>query len=256
MAQNDLLLKFYSLISMLSATRGIVLNYIKYSESSIIVKIYTENFGLQSYLIRSAKSKKSKIKAGIFQPLTLLEFISNHSKKSKLQSIKEITNCFQTNGISFDIKKSSIAIFIAEILNKSIREEEQNKSLFDFLFNTIQLLDKKEGRISEFHLYFLLDLTNFLGFYPQNNFEDNCSIFNLYDGKFQEYAPEHCYFIEKELSKYLFEIIEISNTDRDKYQIATENKKELLNKILDYYRIHMHGFSRIKSVTVLEEVFT
>jgi DNA repair protein RecO (recombination protein O) len=241
---------------MLSKTRGIVLNYIKYSESSIIVKIYTENFGLQSFLIRSSRSKKSRIKAGIFQPLVLLEFVAEHKKKSKLHTIKEITHCVQFSGISSDIRKSSIAIFIAEILNKSIREEEQNKDLFGFLFDTIQFLDKKEGRISEFHLYFLLDLTKFLGFYPQDDYGENRSIFNLYNGKFQEYLPEHSYYIEKGLSKRLHELIAISNTDRDNYHFATGIKKELINKLIDYYRIHLNGFSIVQSHTVLEDIFS
>ena len=240
---------------MLSKTRGIVLNYFKYSESSIIAKVYTEDFGLQSFLIRSARNKKSKIKASIFQPLTLLEFVTNNKKKSGLHAIKEIIDCFQLNGISLDIRKSSIVIFIAEILNKSIHEEEQNKPLFDFLFNTIQFLDKKEGRISEFHLYFLLDLTKFMGFYPQNNFGENCTIFNLYNGKFQEHLPEHSYYIEKELSKHIHEIIAISNTDRDKHLIPYGIRKELINKILDYYRIHLNGFSIVRSHAVLEEIF-
>lgn len=240
---------------MLSKTRGIVLHYFKYAESSIIVKIYTENFGLQSFLIRSTRSKKSKIKAGIFHPLTLLEFVASSKNKSGLHTIKEITDCSQLNGISLDIKKSSIAIFIAEVLKKSIREEEQNKSLFDFLFNTILFLDKKEGRVSEFHLYFLLDLTKFLGFYPQNNFREDCAIFNLHNGKFQEHLPEHNYFIEKGLSKYLYEIIEIPNTDREKYQISSGIRKELINKIIDYYRIHLNGFSIVRSHAVLEEIF-
>ncbi|MGD0710417.1 MAG: DNA repair protein RecO [Bacteroidales bacterium] len=240
---------------MLSKTRGIVLNYFKYAESSIIVKIYTENFGLQSFIIRSSRSKKSKIKVGVFQPLTLLEFVTEHKKKSKLHTIKEITHCIQFSGISSDIRKSSIAIFITEILNKSIREEEQNKALFDFLFNTIQFLDKKERRISEFHLYFLIDLTKFLGFYPQDNYGENRSIFNLYNGKFQEHLPEHSYYIEKELSKYLHEIIAISNTDRDNYHIIAGIKKELINKLIDYYRIHLNGFSIVRSHAVLEDIF-
>src|ERR1035438_8959731 len=101
---------------MISKTRCIVLNYFKYSENSIIVKIYTEDFGLQSFLIRSAKSKKSKIKTGIFQPLTLLDIIINQNKKSRLHTIKEITGCYQLQEISRDIKKSSIVIFIAEII--------------------------------------------------------------------------------------------------------------------------------------------
>ena len=237
-------------------TRGIVLHALNYSETSLIIKIYTENFGLQSFLIRSARSKKSKIKAGIFQPLTLLEFIADYKNKSKLHTVKEITNCFQFNNISLDIRKSSVAIFIAEVLNKAICEEEQNESLFDFLFNTIQILDKKEERISDFHLYFLLDLTKFLGFFPQNNFNKDCEIFNLYDGKFQEQIPEHLYFIEKKLSRHLSEIINISYSNRDKNQITAGIRKELINKMIDYYRIHLNGFGIIKSHYVLEEIFS
>jgi DNA repair protein RecO (recombination protein O) len=240
---------------MLSKTRGIVLNYFKYSENSIIVKIYTEDFGLQSFIIRSARNKKSHIKKGIFQPLTLLDLVINQNKRSGLHSIQEITNYNQLNELSLDIRKSSLAIFIAEILNKSIHEEEQNKLLFDFLYSEIQLLDKKEGRISDFHLYFLLDLTKFLGFYPQNNFVESCGIFNLYNGKFQEPIPEHKYFIEPELSKYLHKIITISNSARDQLLIPSDIRKELINKLLDYYRIHLNGFSIVRSHTVLEEIF-
>lgn len=240
---------------MLSKTRGIVLTNFKYSENSIIVKIYTEDFGLQSYLIRSVRNKKSKIKAGIFQPLTLLEFVAGHSKRSRLHSIKEITDCSQLNGISLDIKKSSVAIFIAELLNKAIREEECNKELFEFLFNTIHFLDKKEGRVSEFHLYFLLDLTKFLGFYPQNNFGENCAVFDLYNGKFQMQIPEHSYYLEMELSRYLHEIMTISDNDRDEHIIPSIIRKELINKMIDYYRIHLNGFSVLRSQSVLEEIF-
>jgi DNA repair protein RecO (recombination protein O) len=195
------------------------------------------------------------MKAGIFQPLSLLEFVAYYKKKSKLQTIKEITNCYQFNGISSDIRKSSIAIFISEILNKSIREEEQNKSLFDFLFSAIQLLDKKEEKISDFHLYFILDLTKHLGFYPHNNYGDNFTVFNLYDGAFQEQIPEHSYFIDKYLSRYLHEIIDVPEAARDKYQITSTIKKELINKLLDYYRIHLNGFNTVHSHIVLEDIF-
>jgi DNA repair protein RecO (recombination protein O) len=241
---------------MLYKTKGIVLHALNYSETSLIIKIFTEDFGLQSFMVRSSRSKKSKIKAGIFQPLALLEFVADQKKKSKLQNIKEITTCFQFNWISLDIRKSSVALFIAEILNKSIREEEQNKPLFDFLFNTIQFLDQTKGKISNFHLVFLLDLTRFLGFYPQNNFSENSTIFNLYDGKFQEHIPEHPYFIDKGLSKCLHEIIMASTSERYNYPIEINFKKELINKIIDYYRIHLNGFSMIKSHAVLEEIFS
>jgi len=238
---------------MLHNTKGIVLHTLKYSETSLIVKIFTENLGLQSYLIRSVRNKKSKMKAGIFQPLSVLEFVAYYKKKSKLQTIKEIINCFQFNGISNDIKKSSIAIFIAEILNKSIREEEQNKSLFEFIFNSVKALDEKEGKISDFHLFFLLDLSKHLGIYPNNNYNSTNVFFNLYDGLFHENQPEHSYFIPKELGKYFHEMIDINK--RDTIEINPATRKELINKLLDYYSIHLNGFKNIKSHIVFEEIF-
>jgi len=241
---------------MLHNTKGIVLHTLKYSETSLIVKIFTENLGLQSYLIRSVRNKKSKMKAGIFQPLSVLEFVAYYKKKSNLQTIKEITNCFQFNGISCDIRKSSIAIFIAEILNKSIREEEENKSLFYFLFSAVQSLDKKEGRISEFHLCFMIELSRYLGFYPNNNFDEKNRIFNLYDGQFQQYHPEHPYFMDKEASEQFSELIETFDLNKNQTVIPLIIRKELMNKILDYYRIHLNGFKDIKTLDVLEEVFS
>jgi len=240
---------------MLYKTKGIVLHSTKYSETSLIVKVFTENFGLQSYIIRSARSKKSKMKAGIFQPLTLLEFIAYHKKKSKLQTLKEIITCNQFDNIPYNIKKSSVALFIAEVLNKAIREEEQNVPLFEYIYSTVQLLDKKEGRISEFHLYFLLDLTKFLGFYPHNNYTESNNIFNLYDGRFQEYIHVHKYYIDKELSISLNKLIEISYENLDVIGISPLIRKKLINKILDYYRIHLSGFNTVQSHLVLENIF-
>lgn len=240
---------------MFHKSGGIVLHSTKYSENSLIVKIYTESFGLQSYLIRTSKNRKSKIKAGIFQPLTLLDFIISHNKKKDIQFIKEITQCRQFSGITFDIKKSSIAIFIAEILGKVIREEEQNKSLFGFIYNSIQTLDSTEKNVSKFHLVFLLELSKYLGFSPQSNYDNKNCIFNLYEGRFREHLPEHPYFIEKELSQHFNDLIGLSYDKIETVQFSSTIKKELLNKILDYYRIHINGFNIVRSHKVLEDIF-
>lgn len=239
---------------MLERTKGIVLHSLKYSESSIIVKIYTESFGLVSYLVRSSRNKKSGMKAGIFQPLTILDMIVMHKKRQGLQTIKEITQCYQFSQIPYDIKKSSIAVFMSEVLYKAIREEEQNESLFHFLKSRIELLDITDGRTGEFHLSFLIELTLHLGFFPQLNYCNN-NIFNLYDGCFQENIPEHPYYISKELSVYFFNLISTSYADSQVQGIPGAERKELLDKILDYYRIHLNGFQSLKSHIVLEEVF-
>ncbi|MCD4664768.1 MAG: DNA repair protein RecO [Bacteroidales bacterium] len=169
---------------MLHKTRGIVLNKVKYSETSLIVKIYTELFGLQSYLIRGIRNKKSKIKPSLLQHLALIELIVYHKEKKSIQHIKEIKSAYQFKSVPFDIRKSSIIIFLNEILYKVIKEEESNKSLFEFLFNTIQILDINEKGVSDFHLIFLVQLTKFLGFFPKNNFSKTRDNFNLEDGEF------------------------------------------------------------------------
>jgi DNA repair protein RecO (recombination protein O) len=239
---------------MLEKTKGIVLHSLKYSETSIIVKIYTESFGIVSYLVRPSKNKKNGMKAGIFQPLAILDMIVMHKKQQGLQTIKEITQCNQFSQIPYDIKKSSIAVFIAEVLYKAIREEEQNESLFHFLKSKIELLDITDGRTGEFHISFLVELTLHLGFFPQLNYCEN-NIFNLYDGCFQENIPEHPYYISKELSGYFFNLVSASYDDRPVQGIPGTARKDLLDKILDYYRIHLNGFQSLKSHLVLEEVF-
>jgi len=241
---------------MFHKSRGIVLHSTKYSDSSLIVKIYTEDFGLQSYILRSARSRKSKMKVGIFQPLALLNFVVSHNKKQGLQFIKEITECQHFSGIPYDIKKSSIAFFIAEVLCKAIREEEQNKALFDFIYSSIQALDTTEERVSEFHLMFLLELTKYLGFYPHSNYSDKNCIFNLYEGCFQEHLPEYPYFIEKDLSKHFHDLLGSPYNEIGKFRGSSVIRKELLNKILDYYRVHLNWFKNIKALDVFEEVFS
>jgi len=240
---------------MIYKSRGIVLRSTKYSDSGLIVKIYTESFGLQTYLIHSARSKKSKMKIGIFQPVTILDFVASHNKKQGLQFIKEITGCEQFTGIPYNIKKSSIAIFMAEVLYKAVHEEEQNKPLFDFIHTSLQTLDKMTGRVSEFHLIFLIELTKHLGFHPHLNYDDKNRIFDLYEGCFHEHLPEHSYFIEKDLSKHFYNLIAASSNKIKMNPLSAIIRKELLNKILDYYRIHLNGFSIVRSYAVMEDVF-
>lgn len=240
---------------MLYKTTGIVLHYFKYSETSIIVKIFTESSGLVTYLVKAAKSKKSKMKPGLFQPLSRLEFVAYHKKKPGLQIIKEIICCHQLSTIPYDIKKSSIAFFVAEVLNKAIREEEQNEALFGFINDSVDLLDKSEGRVSEFHIYFLIGFSKFLGFFPQNNYSADCNYFNLYDGCFQKNIPDHAFFLEQDASKYFNKLIGASFSEICIGGITADIRKELLNKMLDYYRIHLSGFNSLRSVAVLEDVF-
>lgn len=240
---------------MIIKTRGIVLHHIKYSETSVIVTVFTENYGRQSFLIKGVRSKKSKIKANILQPLFLLDMEIYYKTNRDLQSVKEIQNAFIFNSIPYDLRKSSIAIFIAEILYKTIREQEANKELFDFLYHTIQYLDIKDKGISNFHIYFLIQLTRYLGFYPGNTYLGKDCYFDLKNGSFVQIKPVHPFYMNTEYSKLFSTMIPFSTSQNENEILSYAQRIGLLEKILEYYYLHNEGVSNIKSLSVLKEVF-
>ncbi|MCB2197666.1 MAG: DNA repair protein RecO [Bacteroidetes bacterium] len=240
---------------MLHKTRGIVLNHIKYSETSIIVTIYTEMFGRQAYIINGVRGKKSKIKANLFQPLFLLDMEVYHKPKRDLQRAKEIQNASIFYTIPYDLKKSTIAIFIAEILYKTIQEHEPNADLFNYLFNSIQLLDFKEKGIANFHIYFLLHLTKYLGFFPDNNYSEKYSYFDLKAGNFVQIKPMHFSFLDKEPSAFLNQMLTFSDNQHENLHIHYKERIQILEKVLEYYALHNEGLSSVKSLEILKEVF-
>jgi DNA repair protein RecO (recombination protein O) len=239
---------------MLYKTRGIVFHQIKYSETSIITKIYTELFGLQTYIVKGVRKKKSKIKTNIFQHLSLVDMVVYHKEKRGIQYLKEIRPCYQFISIPFDIKKGSIILFINEILYKSIREQEANKELFDFIFSSVKTLDMAKEKISDFHLYFMMQLTKYLGFYPTNNYSDKYNIFNLKQGIFQKnFTDSYC--ISKEISQKLSELLDSSLKIFQYSSNFLNCRKELLEQLIKYYQFHISGFNQTKSNRVLETVF-
>jgi DNA repair protein RecO (recombination protein O) len=236
---------------MLHSTKGIVFHSIKYSETSIIVKIYTELFGIQSYLIKGIRNAKSKIKPGLFQSMTLLDLVVYHKEKQSLQSVKEVQLSCPFKTIPFDIRKSSVALFINELVYKSIREEEANPELFGFLWHSCRELDETEESVSGFHLRFSLQLMQYLGIFPQNNQSDSFPIFNLREGYFQALVPNHPYYLEPEQSRVFSEILEM-NTE---YRISnTEYRNKMLETILLYYQLHLPGFKGVQSHHILHDV--
>lgn len=240
---------------MLYKTRGIVLNHIKYSETSIIVTIYTEVFGRQAYIINGVRGKKSKIKANLFQSLFLLDMEVYHKPKRELQRVKEVQNAHIFTSIPYDLKKSTLAIFIAEVLYKTIQEHEPNAELFNYLFNSIQMLDVKEKGIANFHIYFLIHLTKYLGFFPDNNYSEKWCYFDLKAGNFVQIKPMHFSYLDTQPSAYFSQLLTFSENQHEKISIDYKNRIQILEKILEYYTFHNEGLSSVKSLEILKEVF-
>ena len=150
------------------STKGIVLNSIKYRDHDLIVRIYTEEFGLLSFMVNGSRKAKSRFKASYFQPLTLLNLEISYKENQSLNRIKELHLAHALNALHTDISKSTIAVFLAEVLHKCIQEEEQNQALFLFLEQSLLFLNQQSKGVANFHSLFLLQLTQYIGIQPRN----------------------------------------------------------------------------------------
>jgi DNA repair protein RecO (recombination protein O) len=233
-------------------TQAIVLSAIKYQEKSLIVKCFTLSDGLKSYFIPSAfSSKKSNQKIAYFQPLNILEIEANHKNKGTLEHFKEVKLAYTYQNINTDIVKSSMVLFLSEVLHNSIFEEEKNEDLFAFIETSLMWLDTHDA-ISNFHLIFLLQLTKFLGFYPQLQ-ESDASYFEMIDGVFSPFQGTSC--LNEHETQLLKKLILLRFEDTQK-NFHKEERQVLLKIILEYYSIHLQGFKKPNSLEVLKEIFS
>lgn len=239
---------------MLHTTRGIVFHLIKYSESSVIAKIYTEQFGLQSYLIKGIHGKKAKIKPGLLQHLSLLEMEVYNKEKKSLQNIKELKSAYSFSSVPFNMVKSSILVFLNEVLLKAVKEEESNPELFNFLFNGIQVLDMTEELNSSFHLHFLIQLSRYLGFFPNNNFTVKKNVFDLMEGEFCNATDLTEYFAPLPFSQYISDLQNAQFEMNTNFSFPANHRSQLMEIILKYYQLHIPAFGELKSHKVLKEV--
>lgn len=241
---------------MLQKTRGIVFKTTHYSESSVIVQVFTEKLGLQSYLINGVKKPKAKISLNMLQPLHLLDMVVYHKANSNIQRVAELRQLPVFQSIPYDIVKSSLAIFLNEVIYKSIRQESKDEMLFDFLFNAIELLDRMDKGLANFHLYFLMRLTRFLGFFPDGGAYQKDSFFDLKNAEFSGQMPPHAFVISPPQSKLWQQLMEGSFEELEEIQMSTADRKQLMDYLLDYYRLHVDHFGEIKSQSVLSEIFS
>ena len=228
---------------MLNKTKGIVINYLKYRESSLLVTIYTAEFGISSYLENGVRSAKAKHKIALFQPLTLLELEVYHKPGKGLHRISEAKCYYPYRKIPFDITYSSIALFLTEVLGKVLREEEANPVLFDFLEDSFQMLDQGVGAMENFHLQFLWKLSEFLGFHA---------------GRVQEFVDQlreagvpGIGDLDPQAVQALF--------DSDYGQVLGINRVQraaILRALIYYYGLHMESFGELRSLQVLQEVMS
>lgn len=238
---------------MYDATDAIVISTIKYGDTSLITKCFTENAGLKSYMLKGIlKAKKSKVKAAYFQPLTQLKIRANHHQKKQLNYISdiELVNVYET--VYTNIKKQAIVLFLAEVLNGAIQEEEQNNQLYRYLKTAFIWLDSHDS-ISNFHLLFLFNLTKFLGFYPQTK-EVHYPFFDLLEGGFVANNSPNC--ISGDRLIQFKKLLGINFDVLHEVNYSANDRQTVLQILIQYYELHLSGFRKPKSLDVLKSIFS
>ncbi|RSK41679.1 DNA repair protein RecO [Mangrovimonas spongiae] len=237
---------------MQASTRAIVLSKIKYRDSDLIVKCYTETFGTVSYLIRGVfKSRKGHQKAAYFQLLSQLQLEVVHKNTASLQAVRDIKIDHAYSSIHTNVLKSSIVMFLSEILSQVLKEEEKNTTLYGFLEHAILWLDT-EHKFSNFHLYFLLKLTKHLGFYPDTT-NLSANYFNLEEGEFQDNPNK--FAISGDSLTILKSMLGIGFDALNSIKINALQRQDFLKMLIMYYEFHIESFKKPKSLSVLNQVF-
>jgi DNA repair protein RecO (recombination protein O) len=236
---------------MLFASEGIVIHQIQHSDQHNILRIYTRMFGMISLLVPAGKSKVSS--KALFQPMTPVEVQFQRKNSNSFSRMKDIRLLYSFQNIPSSAYKIAQMLFLAEIVLKAIREEERNDSLFDFMLNSILLLEEYDYEVPDFHLKFILDLTRFLGFYPSANFSEDAQWFSVSEGAFLKHEADLC--LDKRTSEALYLLMRTSLLETTKLPFSGAIRRSMLRGMIQFYQWHHSSVKDLKTPQVLEEVF-
>lgn len=232
-------------------TFAIVLSYLKYGDNGLIVKCYTHSSGIQSFILKNAFSGRNK-KNSVFTILNQISVIYEDKKRKNLNYINEVETYTYYQSIYINPVKTTITLFLGEILNSVLQEEEVNPFLYDFISGGLTEFDAKKTSYADFHLWFLMNLTRHLGFYP--HFSENYAYFDLANGiSTNDFSSG--FLVDREELKLFESLIHLNFSLQQGSQFNQIERKKLLEILMKYYELHISAFRRPKSLEVLYQVF-
>lgn len=241
-------------------TKGVVLKTVRYGETSIIAGIFTELFGLQSYLINGVRitSKKGSGKANLLQPGAILDMVVYHNELKNLQRVKEFKWAHIYDNIFYNVFRNAVALFMVELLQRSVKQPEPNPALFNFIEDAFIHLDKTNDRVAaNFALYFAINLSGFYGFRIADKYSANSNILDLMEGRFVAEKPNHLYYLENEYSQVISDLLKVMQpSELGQVKLNQESRRILLHAFETFYALHIQDFGKMKTLPVLEAVLS
>lgn len=240
---------------MLHKTQAVVLSINKYNDRFSIVNLFTRDFGRVAYLLPRSSSKQSKLNHILFSPLSLLNVEVEHQPTRDIQRLKEAQRLTLLYDIGTDMTKISIVFFLSEFLTKVVRESDNCMLMFEYIKNSIQVLEETKVGLANFHLTFLLGLTRFLGIYPNlDDYTEGC-YFDLINGDFTNTSPTHQHFLKGNECVYLNKLSRINYSNMHLFKLSRRDRNNIVEILIIYYRLHVYEFPNLKSLDVLGELF-
>lgn len=234
--------------------QGIVLQSIRYGDTSLIVKVFTRSLGLRSYMVKGAFNRNSKSRAALFQNLHLINYVeASRPNKGSLGYLKDVQLTTVYQSIPFVMNKSAILMYVSELLSKTIIEQEQNEAMFDFIVRSLLWLDLVEQDYANFPLFFTLELTRHLGFYPKANHETGFC-FDMMEGLFAHDLPVHPYYFDTENAQLLAQMLNVSIDEACRTPLRVSQRRELLDGLIMFMRLHAPVMNDFHSHEVLKTV--
>uniref|UniRef100_UPI004057098C DNA repair protein RecO n=1 Tax=Alistipes sp. TaxID=1872444 RepID=UPI004057098C len=235
--------------------RGVVLSTVKYGDSGMVVQMLTDRYGRQSYMVQGVRSSRGRgSKMALFQPLFILQFEGLESQHSELHKIREVQNDIVFKSLPYDIRKSTIALFMAEVLYRLVGESEANEPLFDFVYNSVRALDEIDEGVANFHLWFLANLSRYFGYFPGNEHIKDCW-FDMREGLFVREMPLHDQTMSIEEAELLRDLTETDLECLGEIPLNRDQRVAMLSRLVEYYCIHLEAIRSVRSIEILQEVF-
>jgi DNA repair protein RecO (recombination protein O) len=241
---------------MLEKTTGIILHQIKFTDSGNIVQVFTRKFGRQSFLIRGTRNRRQGKQNLHLQPLSIIDIVLYYKESRGIQTLKEYSVSFVPADIYNNIIKTSMALFLGEVLKTVLKEESSQDDLFDYIRDSIIYLDRLEEGYSNFHIAFLCGLSSFLGIEPGRRPDGDEYYFDMLNGAFLPVRPSHGNYADLEISGILSRFFSSSWHEMNKITLSGSTRNDVLSSLLKYYSIHLPSLKKINSLDVLKEVFS
>lgn len=239
---------------MLVKTKAILIHHVRYSDNSLIAHFYTQEYGRLSVMVKGISSRKGGARFNYFQPLNIFSLELYRYENRELHNLKELSLAFIPEKIPGDIHRTSVALFISEIIYNIIREEDVNRRLYDFIESSVITLDGINAGLSNFHLWFLVAFTDYAGIGPTPTALHDCW-FDMLSGQFTPHQPMHPDILGPLSAATLNRLLQMPAEKIASLQLSGEERTELLTGMLKYYNLHLPGIRQIRSLQVLKDIF-